>query len=89
MLLGYPYDDLEEGFENNEPMIILKTPTMICSVVTTESGKELYFWRQDHTGMPVEHYHVPERLINEIRECETEEVQNVIQKICSTCNRIL
>lgn len=84
-----PLDDLEEWFECNEPMITLNKPTMECTVITYEWKRELYYGKPLFSWEDTLVYEVPESLVNEIRECPTEEIQNVIYKIVTTCNQIL
>lgn len=85
-----PLDDLEEWFECNEPMITLNKHTMECTVVTSEKGqRDLYYGRPLFSWEDTLVYEVPESLVNEIRDCPTEEIQNVIYKIVTTCNQIL
>lgn len=63
---------------------------MLCAIAKSESGNlELYYGRQEFTWIHTEHYHVPERLIDEIRKCPTEKIQSVIKQITLTCDKLL
>lgn len=63
---------------------------MLCSIITSPTGrKEMYYGKLELSWYKPEFYQVPESIIDEVRNCPTEEVQKILQKVVSTCDKIL
>lgn len=59
---------------------------MICTIISHNWHDELMYWVQEFTGIDnPKFFQVPEYLIEEIRTCTYDKVQDVISKIKSIC----
>ena len=57
---------------------------MIVTIFEIEDKKQLHYWIQEYSGVKWLIYDVTQESIDLIRDCETSEVQNVIETIMKT-----
>lgn len=57
---------------------------MIVTIFEVDSKKSLHYWIQEYSGVKWLIYDVTQESINLIRDCETSEVQAVIETIMKT-----